>query len=224
MTVPVLHSGCCCFYTPLMRVCCPPRDVCTQVVVGDVGPLSIRSLSGEVARRFTAASGGRGWSLLSLCDLSQPHARCSPSSRRSCRGIAPPTSSERATARVRCCIRCPPHFNAHRWMKTSDLLISLGAIAFVAFLLRFTLFSSSTPATAPLATPSTLSVLPPTPLPPLPAHSPAMSAAELVKRLIAENVVMVFSKSYCPYCAKAQAGAVGLRAEGLQGGGAGPEG
>ena len=31
-----------------------------------------------------------------------------------------------------------------------------------------------------------------------------MSAAELVKRLVAENLVMVFSKSWCPYCAAAK--------------------
>ena len=31
-----------------------------------------------------------------------------------------------------------------------------------------------------------------------------MSVADKTRQLIAENVVMVFSKSYCPYCAKAK--------------------
>jgi len=31
-----------------------------------------------------------------------------------------------------------------------------------------------------------------------------MSVSELVKKLVSDNVVMVFSKSWCPYCAKAK--------------------
>jgi len=76
----------------------------------------------------------------------------------------------------------------------------LTLIAVVSVLLAgssFLLLRPSAPASAPA---------PPTPT--YPTNPLAMSAGsaakQLVDKLIKENIVMVFSKSYCPYCAKAK--------------------
>jgi len=87
-------------------------------------------------------------------------------------------------------------------MKLRELLIPLFLLVCVAFLLRYAVLPS--PAATSLVE---LSLTPPAPK--LAAFHPSpprasMSAAELVRKLIAENVVMVFSKSWCPYCAKAK--------------------
>ena len=106
-------------------------------------------------------------------------------------------------------------------MKWSDLVIPIAIIAAFALVLRFYSSSSSTdvitssPSSSPL--PAVSDSHPQQADAPfaqhhhivaqpqrLPASAMASSASTLVKSLIAENAVMVFSKSWCGYSSKAK--------------------